>query len=83
MGGEAPVPITVREAVMRADELGRPFEITIYRNDQWWNVSDRRARRHDGSVVEIDRNFSSWACGSREAAFEAIKREPINDEVVY
>jgi DNA repair protein RadD len=83
MGGEAPVPITVREAVVRADELGRPFEIAIYRNGQWWNVSDRRLRRGDGSVVEIDRNFCSWVRGSREAAFESIKCQPINDEVVY
>jgi DNA repair protein RadD len=83
MGGEAPVPITVREAIERNNELGRPLEIAVYRNDRWWNVGDRRVRRHDGSVVEIDRNFNTWVRGSREAAFEAIKREPINDEVVY
>jgi DNA repair protein RadD len=82
MGGEAPVPITVREAVMRADELGRPFEITIYRNGQYWNVADRRLHRN-GAVVDVDRNFNTWVSKSRETAFEATKREPINDEVVY
>jgi DNA repair protein RadD len=82
MGGEAPVPITVREAVVRADELGRPFEITIYRNGQYWNVADRRLHRN-GAVVDVDRNFCSWVRGSREAAFEATKHEPTNDMVPW
>jgi hypothetical protein len=83
MGGEAPVPITVREAIERKNELGRPLDIAIYRNNHWWNVSDRRVRRHDRSIVEIDRNFNTWVPRSREAAFEAMKREPMNDMVPF
>jgi DNA repair protein RadD len=80
MGGESPVPATVMEAVGRIYELARPVEILVYRNDRWWNVSDRRVRRYDGSVVEIDRNLNTWTRGSRQAAFEAMK---LNDEIVY
>jgi DNA repair protein RadD len=82
-GGETPVPVTIREAIERKNELGRPLEIAVYRNDRWWKVSDRRVRRHDGSIVEIDRNFNTWVSRSREAAFEAMKREPINDMVPW
>ncbi len=83
MGGEAPAPATVAEALDRTDEIGRPFEIAIYRNGQWWNVSDRRVVRADGNMVEIDRNSKTWVKGSREAAFETMRREPINDEIPY
>jgi hypothetical protein len=57
MGGEAPAPSTVVEALYRKGEIDRPFEITLYRNGEWWNVSDRRLRRADGTVVEVDRNY--------------------------
>jgi DNA repair protein RadD len=83
MGGEAPAPHTVMEALDRRRELARPLEIAIYRNGQWWNVGDRRVRRHDGLVIEIDRNLNTWTRGSREAAFEAVKREPIDDMVPF
>jgi DNA repair protein RadD len=83
MGGESPVPATVAEALDRTDEIGRPFEIAIYRNGQWWNVSDRRVERSDGAMVEVDRNLNTWVKGSREAAFETMRREPINDEIPY
>jgi DNA repair protein RadD len=83
MGGEAPAPATVAEALGRRDEIGLPFEIAVYRNGQYWNVADRRLRRDDGAVVEVDRNFNIWVSKSREAAFEAMRREPINDEIVY
>jgi DNA repair protein RadD len=82
-GGMAPAPQTVLEAVTRSDELGRAVEIAVYRNDRWWNVSDRRVARGDGNMVEIDRHLNSWAAKSREAAFGKFKSEPINDEVPW
>src|SRR5262249_17987018 len=57
MGGEAPAPSTVVEALYRKGKIDRPFEITLYRNGEWWNVSDRRLCRADGTVVEVDRNY--------------------------
>jgi DNA repair protein RadD len=83
MGGEPPVPATVTEALGRTYELARPVEILVYRNDRWWNVSDRRVLRPDGSIVEIDRNLNTWTRGSRQAAFEAMRREPLNDSIPY
>jgi DNA repair protein RadD len=83
MGGEAPVPATVAEALDRTNELGRPFEIALYRNGQYWNVADRRLRRDDGAVVEVDRNSSVWVLRSRETAFEAMRCEPVNDEIAF
>jgi DNA repair protein RadD len=83
MGGMAPVPATVMEAIQRSGELGRAVEIAVYRNDRWWNVSDRRVLRPDGALVEIDRRFNSWVAKSREAAFEAVRREPIADTVPF
>jgi DNA repair protein RadD len=83
MGGEAPVPVTVAEALGRRYEIGRPFEIAVYRNGQYWNVADRRLRRDDGTVVEVDRNSNTWVPKSRETAYEAMKREPINDSIPY
>jgi hypothetical protein len=73
----------VAEAIERRGEIGRPFEIVVYRNGQYWNVSDRRLRRGDGAVVEVDRNSNTWAPKSRETAYEAMRRGPINDEVVF
>jgi DNA repair protein RadD len=83
MGGAAPVPATVCEALNRRSEISVPIEIAIYRNGQWWNVGDRRVSRADGTVVEIDRNLNTWTFKSRETAFETMKREPINDEIRF
>jgi DNA repair protein RadD len=83
MGGEAPAPATVAEALERRGEIGRPFEIVVYRNGQYWNVGDRRLRRDDGTVVEVDRNSNTWIPKSREAAFEAMRRQPIDDMVPF
>jgi hypothetical protein len=83
MGGEAPAPATVAEALDRTDELGRPFEIILCRNGQYLNVADRRMRREDGAVVEVDCNSNTWVSRSRETAFETMRREPINDEVPF
>ena len=79
-GGDAPVPITVDEALIRKDELGCPYEIAIARNGRFWNVTERRLRRADGSHVEIDRFYQTWTIHSRTQAFQPA---PINDEVLF
>jgi DNA repair protein RadD len=79
-GGEAPVPISVDEALLRKDELDRPYEISVTRNGKFWNVDERRLIRADGSRVEIDRFYQTWTIHSRAQTFQP---EPINDEVPY
>jgi hypothetical protein len=79
-GGEAPVPISVDEALIRKDELSRPYEISVTRHGKFWNVDERRVMRADGSRVEIDRFYQTWVIHSRA---EAFKPAPINDEVVF
>jgi DNA repair protein RadD len=80
MGGEAAVPISVDEALARKDELDRPYEISITRNGKFWNVTERRLRRADGSCVDIDRFYQTWIIHSRAQAFQPA---PINDEVPW
>jgi hypothetical protein len=79
-GGDAPVPISVDEALLRKDELSRPYEISVRRNGKFWNVSERRLLRADGSRVEIDRFYQTWVIHSRAQAFQA---EPVNEEIAY
>jgi DNA repair protein RadD len=83
MGGLVPVPLSVAEAIERRGEVARPIELTIFRNGQFWNIADRRVRRVDGTVVEIDRWFNCWVVESRQAAFETLRNEPFEDEVPY
>jgi DNA repair protein RadD len=79
-GGDAPVPISVDEALLRKDELDRPYEISVARNGKFWNVDERRLIRADGSRVEIDRFYQTWKIHSRAEAFQP---PPINDEIVF
>jgi DNA repair protein RadD len=82
-GGKTPVPITVDSALARTGELSRPYEINVARNGDFWNVTERRLRRADGSRVEIDRFYQTWTINSRAAAAAALRNQPINDEVIY
>jgi DNA repair protein RadD len=82
MGGLAPAPATVPEALERRDEIDEPVEIAITLNGKFWNVAERRVRRPDGSVIEVDRQFRCWAFNSRAAA-AVIPPPPINDEVIW
>jgi DNA repair protein RadD len=83
LSGKAPAPVTVAEAIERCDEIDRPVDIAVFRNDRWWNISDRRVIRADGTMVEIDRHFNCWVTNSRQAALEELRKEPINDEIVF
>jgi hypothetical protein len=82
-GGEAPVPLTVDEALERKDELARPYEISVARNGRFWNVIERRLHRLDGAHVEVDRSYQTWTVRSRADAAAGLQHTPINDEVPY
>jgi DNA repair protein RadD len=82
-GGDQPVPATVEQALERTHELDRPFELTVTRNGKFWNVTERRTRRADGSCVEIDRFYQTWMVDSRSAAMAVLKTQPMNDAVPY
>jgi DNA repair protein RadD len=79
-GGEAPVPISVDEALLRKDELNRPYEISVTRNSKFWNVDERRVVRADGSRVEIDRFYQTWVIHSRA---QASRPALVDDAVPY
>jgi hypothetical protein len=59
MGGLAPVPMSVAEAIVRRTELGRVLEIQVIRDGQWWRINRRRVLRSDGMLVEIDSKYRS------------------------
>jgi DNA repair protein RadD len=81
-GGEAPVPISVDEAIERKAELDLPYQISVARNGKFWNVTERRLRRADGSCVEVDRFYQTWKIHSRAEALSAPSPS-INDEIPY
>jgi DNA repair protein RadD len=57
MGGSAPVPLSVVEAIIRRPELGKVIEIQVSRDGQWWRINRRRVQRVDGTLVEIDSKY--------------------------
>jgi hypothetical protein len=40
-------------------------------------------RRADGSHVEIDRFYQTWTINSRAEVTAAVRRQPIDDEIVF
>ena len=78
-GGEAPVPLTVDDALLRQKELTPPYEITAVHNGKFWSVVDRRLRRPDGTCVEVDRFYQTWVIRTEAKATPPT----INDEVPY
>src|SRR5262245_7277305 len=81
MGGLAPAPASVEAALMRCDEIDVVTHIVVTRSGKFWNVVERRVRRPDGSLVEINRGCHCYTAHSREAA--AALPISINDEVPY
>jgi DNA repair protein RadD len=59
MGGSAPAPLSVPEAILRRSELGKVIEIQVGRDGQWWRINRRRVQRTDGTLVEIDGKYRS------------------------
>jgi DNA repair protein RadD len=82
MGGLPSAPATVLEAIARRDEIDEPVEIAVVCNGKFWNVAERRVRRPDDNIVEVDQKFRCWTLNSRAAA-AAIPPPPIVDEVPW
>ena len=83
LSGSAPVPATVAEALQRQHELDPVVAIAVTRNGRFWNVIDRRVRRPDGSVVEVDRHHRCWVIETRADAARALAATPINDAILF
>jgi len=83
LGGSAPVPVTVDEALQRQHELDPVIAIAVARDGRFWNVTDRRVRRPDGGVVEVDRHYRCWVIETRADAARALAATPINDEIRF
>jgi DNA repair protein RadD len=58
MGGRAPVPARVADALARKAELRPITEIVVDRDGGWWRIQRRRVRYPDGSRLEIDHRYS-------------------------
>jgi DNA repair protein RadD len=82
-GGKAPAPITVNDALERIGELHEPYEICVARVGDFWTVTERRLRRADCTCVEIDRFYQTWTIDSRTEALTTLRKQPINDEVIF
>ena len=83
LGGSAPIPVTVDEALQRQHELDPVVAIAVVRSGRFWNVTDRRVRRSDGSVVEVDRHYRCWVIETRADAARALAATPINDAILF
>ena len=79
MGGRAPAPYTVAQALQRTDELSDILAIVVARDGKYWRVTDRRLQRPDGTEVEVNRQCRCFVahCPQPESQPE------INDEVPY
>ena len=57
MGGGAPVPMSVTEAIERRPELDTVTDIMVTRDGQWWRINRRHVRRPEGSVFDVDHKY--------------------------
>lgn len=62
MGGRAPVPETVDEALSRIGELSPIQAIMVARDGQYWNVIAHRLRCRDGREVSVNRKYVATLC---------------------
>jgi DNA repair protein RadD len=83
LGGSEPVPLTVDEAIERIGELDEPIDVSVARDGRFWRVLERRVRRPDGSLVEVDRFYQIWTLHSRATAAAELRQSPINDEIPW
>jgi DNA repair protein RadD len=77
MGGNAPAPLTVAQALQRTGELDEVLAIMAAREGKYWRVINRRLRRDDDSEVEVNRYYRLVAPHS------PVTSPPINDEVRF
>jgi hypothetical protein len=66
-----------------AGELDPVVAIAVTRNGRFWNVIDRRVRRPDGGVVEVDRHYRCWVIETRADAARTLAGSPINDAILF
>jgi hypothetical protein len=78
MGGRAPAPFTVTEALERTNELSAVLAIVVAPDGKYWRVLERRLRRADGSEVEVNRYCRCFAANCPPVAAPRI-----NDEVLF
>ena len=78
MGGNAPTPFTVAQALERIGELSTVLAIMVVRDGKYWRVINRRLRRDDDSEVEVDRYCRMHIAHQLPAA-----PPQINDEIPY
>ena len=78
MGGRAPVPNTVAQALQRTAELSDVSAIVVAREGKYWRVLERRVRRPDDSEVEINRHYRVLVAHRPPPA-----PPPMNDEIQY
>ena len=78
MGGRAPAPYTVAQALQRTDELSDVLAIVVARDGKYWRVVERRLRRPDGTQVEINRHYRCLTAHQSQLA-----PPEIHDEVPY
>jgi DNA repair protein RadD len=79
MGGFPLVPGTVADALKRIGELDRVVAIKVKQDGKWWRVVERKIRRSDSTVEEIDENYQVHHEGARDTALEALRRMPLNE----
>ena len=75
--------MTVDEALQRQHELDPVIAIAVARNGRFWNVTDRRVRRPDGEVVEVDPHYRCWVIETRADAARTLAATPINDAILF
>ena len=78
MGGRAPAPFTVEEALQRTAELSAVLAIIIAPDGKYWRVVERRLRRPDGLEIEVNR-----CCRCFVAHRPIVSAPQMNDEVLY
>jgi DNA repair protein RadD len=78
MGGNAPAPFIVGEALERLPELAKVLAIVVTRDGKYWRVIDRRLRMRDGTVVDVNR----W-CRVFAARLTSAPPPEINDQLPF
>ena len=79
MGGVAPAPFTVIEALERLSELATVLAIVATREGRYWHVIARRLRMRDGTEIDVNR----W-CRVFVARHTPLPPPPdINDELPF
>ena len=79
MGGSAPAPFTVAEALQRTGELDTVVAVSVARNGKFWNVVEKRVLRPDGSRVDVNRWGHTFVACDRPPPAPV----PMNDEVLF